>query len=73
VTDALALARADLLPWSTALDTFSYLRDEKEFIPWKVALKELAYIRNLIRGSPAQDLFKVRIIFRTVPISHKIQ
>jgi hypothetical protein len=42
--DALALARATLLDYNTALSTTEYLDAETHFTPWNAAMSALSYI-----------------------------
>jgi len=59
--DALNLARAGLLDYTTALDVTRYLANELEYIPWKAALNALGYIDSMLVKTGNFDKFKVCI------------
>ena len=59
--DALNLARAGLLDYTTALDVTRYLANELEYIPWKAALNALGYIDGMLIKTGNYDKFKVCI------------
>ncbi|KAF4520350.1 hypothetical protein B566_EDAN009873 [Ephemera danica] len=42
--DALALARASMLDYTTALDTTRYLDTERDYVPWSAGLAGLSYL-----------------------------
>ena len=57
--DALSLARAGLLDYSTALDVTQYLTNELEYLPWKSALNAFTYIDTMLLKTGNYDKFKV--------------
>lgn len=60
VDDALNLARAGQLSYSTALDVISYLENETEYYPWYSALTALSVLNRRIASNEAlSDYFKV--------------
>ncbi|XP_074096420.1 suppressor of ER stress-induced death isoform X3 [Cotesia typhae] len=62
IDDALNLARAGRIDYSTALDVTTYLRHETEYIPWKSALTALNYIDNMLNKYQGYDRFRVYIL-----------
>ncbi|XP_065336916.1 aminopeptidase Ey-like [Cloeon dipterum] len=50
IDDSLALARANHLAYSTALDTTNYLDSETEYLPWASAFDALAYINDRLNS-----------------------
>jgi hypothetical protein len=58
--DALALARAKMLDYVTALDTTEYLTHETEYMPIAAALRALAYLNDrLTYEKESRELFEV--------------
>jgi aminopeptidase N len=58
--DALALARANDLDYTTALDTTAYLAQETEFLPWASALSALGYLNDRLNyEQESRELFEV--------------
>jgi hypothetical protein len=66
VDDALALARAKLLDYVTALDTTWYLNLETEYVPWLSSLSALRYLGDrLMYDQKSRQLYQVSKIFCT--------
>lgn len=59
IDDAMNLARADLLDYSTALDVTKYLSHETDYVPWKTAINNLLYIDSMLIRMPDYDKMKV--------------
>lgn len=60
IDDAMNLARADLLDYTTALDVTRYLSHERDYVPWKTAINNLLYIDSMLIRMPDYD--KMRVI-----------
>lgn len=58
--DALNLARAGRLDYTTALDITSYLQRETDYLPWKAALSALNYLDNMLIKTQGYDVFRVK-------------
>ena len=63
IDDALNLARAGRLDYSTALDVTSYLAHETEYIPWKAALTGMSYLNGMLIKFQGYDKFRVSLKF----------
>lgn len=59
IDDAMNLARADLLDYTTALDVTKYLNHERDYVPWKTAINNLLYIDSMFIRTPDYDKMKV--------------
>lgn len=59
IDDAMNLARADILDYTTALDVTKYLNHETDYVPWKTAINNLLYIDSMLIRSPDYDKMKV--------------
>lgn len=59
IDDAMNLARADLLDYTTALDVTKYLNHERDYVPWKTAINNLLYIDSMLIRTPDYDKMKV--------------
>ena len=59
LNDALNIAKADLLPYSVALDLTLYLDKEREYVPWHSALTALTYMDSMLYSSAAYGGWKV--------------
>ncbi|XP_031788192.1 aminopeptidase Ey isoform X1 [Nasonia vitripennis] len=59
IDDALNLARAGRLDYSTALDVTSYLAHETEYLPWKAALTAMSFLDNMLVKFQGYDKFRV--------------
>ncbi|XP_015127700.1 aminopeptidase N isoform X1 [Diachasma alloeum] len=62
VDDALNLARAGRLDYTTALDVTSYLANETEYVPWKSALTAMSYLDNILTKYQGYDRFRVYVL-----------
>ncbi len=62
VDDAFNLARADLLPYRTAMNLANYLKKEDEYLPWKSAFDAFQYIDSMLASTPTYEAFKVIIL-----------
>lgn len=62
IDDALNLARAGRLDYTTALDVTSYLAHETEYVPWKSALTAMSYLDNMLSKYQGYDRFRVYIL-----------
>lgn len=64
VDDAFHLARADLLPYRTALNLANYLRKETEYLPWRSAFDVFQYIDAMLTRMPSTyEAFKVMRLY----------
>lgn len=59
IDDALNLARAGKLDYSTALDVTSYLAHESEYLPWKAAFTAMHYLDDMLIKMPGYSNFRV--------------
>lgn len=59
IDDAMNLARADLLEYTTALGVTKYLNHERDHVPWKTAINNLLYIDSMLIRTPDYDKMKV--------------
>lgn len=59
IDDAMNLARAEILDYTTALDITKYLNHETDYVPWKAAINNLLYIDSMLIRSPDYDKMKV--------------
>ena len=59
VDDAFNLARADLMPYTTALNMAVYLRKETEHAPWRSAFEAFRYVDIMLKRTSAYTSFKV--------------
>ncbi|KZC13132.1 Aminopeptidase N [Dufourea novaeangliae] len=62
IDDALNLAKADQLHYSTALDVTSYLAHETEYLPWKAAFTAMQFLDTMLIRTPSYDKFRVYIL-----------
>ncbi|XP_015604737.1 aminopeptidase Ey [Cephus cinctus] len=62
IDDALNLARAGRLDYTTALDVTSYLAHETEYLPWKAALTAMGYLDNMLIKFPGYDKFRIHAL-----------
>ncbi|XP_034944912.1 aminopeptidase Ey isoform X2 [Chelonus insularis] len=62
IDDALNLARAGRLNYTTALDVTTYLAHETDYIPWKSALTAMNYLDNMLNKYQGYDRFRVYIL-----------
>ncbi len=53
IKDSLALAKAGILEYSSALQSTKYLKKEFDFIPWTTAMTELDFIGQMLIESNA--------------------
>lgn len=59
IDDALNLARAELLDYTTALDITSYLVNETDYLPWKTTFNAMNYIDNVLVMFEGYDKFRI--------------
>ncbi|KAL6443877.1 hypothetical protein ACFW04_001721 [Cataglyphis niger] len=62
IDDALNLARAGKLNYSTALDVTSYLAHETEYLPWKAAFNALNYLNDMLIKMQGYDKFRLYVL-----------
>ena len=72
IDDAFNLARADLLPYGTALNLANYLKKELEYLPWRSAFDAFQYIDRMLAGTPAYESFKQFTIGILSPIYDRL-
>ncbi|XP_023722517.1 aminopeptidase N isoform X2 [Cryptotermes secundus] len=60
--DALNLARAGILEYSTALELTQYLEEEVDYIPWYSALNAFSFLNLRLAGTSTHPLFKEYIL-----------
>ncbi|XP_063053492.1 aminopeptidase N [Engraulis encrasicolus] len=58
VDDAFNLARAKLIPMSLALNTTTYLTQERDYMPWESTLNNLDYIILMFEGTRTYDIMQ---------------
>lgn len=58
--DALNLARAGVLQYSTALELAKYLVKEVDYIPWYTALNAFTFLNLRLTGTEVYPRFKVK-------------
>ncbi|OWF45520.1 Aminopeptidase N [Mizuhopecten yessoensis] len=58
ISDAWALAKANLSSMEVAWDMLIYLANETEYIPWSVAVRELEYVDLMLTGRAAYGNFE---------------
>ncbi|CRK96557.1 CLUMA_CG010037, isoform A [Clunio marinus] len=73
IDDAMNLARADLLDYTTALDVTKYLSHERDYVPWKTALNNLLYIDSMLIRMPDYDKMKKYLTSRIENIYNRLQ
>lgn len=61
--DALNLARADLLDYTTALEITRYLVHEREYVPWKAAINAITMIGDMLGKTGDYGYYKVIIYY----------
>lgn len=59
IDDAMNLARAEILDYTTALEVTKYLNHERDYVPWKTAINNLLYIDSMLIRMPDYDKMKV--------------
>jgi aminopeptidase N len=59
IDDAMNLARAEILEYTTALEVTKYLSHERDYVPWKTAINNLLYIDSMLILTPDYDKMKV--------------
>ncbi|EFN65601.1 Aminopeptidase N [Camponotus floridanus] len=62
IDDALNLARAGNLDYSTALDVTSYLAHETEYLPWKAAFSAINYLNDMLIKTQGYDKFRLYVL-----------
>ena len=62
IDDALNLARAGKLDYTTALDVTSYLAHETEYLPWKAAFTAMHYLDDMLFKMPGYDKFRLYVL-----------
>jgi aminopeptidase N len=61
IDDAMNLARAEILDYTTALEVTKYLNHEVDYVPWKTAINNLLYIDSMLIRTPDYDKMKVSL------------
>lgn len=59
--DALNLARAGDLSYTTSLNLTRYLPEERHYVPWLTATKALGYIKLMLSRASAYGDFEVSV------------
>lgn len=62
IDDAMNLARAEILDYTTALEVTKYLHHERDYVPWKTAINNLLYIDSMLIRTPDYDKMKVSFV-----------
>ena len=62
IDDALNLARAGKLDYTTALGVTSYLAHETEYLPWKAAFTAMHYLDDMLFKMPGYDKFRLYVL-----------
>ena len=62
IDDALNLARAGKLDYTTALDVTSYLAHETEYLPWKAAFTAMHYLDDMLFKMRGYDKFRLHVL-----------
>ncbi|XP_067012607.2 aminopeptidase N isoform X2 [Anabrus simplex] len=71
--DALNLAQAGQLNYSTALNLVHNLRKDMQYLPWSSAHPALIYLRNMLALSPIYGSFKAYMLQLINPLYNKLQ
>uniref|UniRef100_A0A0B7BBW7 Aminopeptidase n=1 Tax=Arion vulgaris TaxID=1028688 RepID=A0A0B7BBW7_9EUPU len=73
LSDAFALAAADMVSYEIPLGMMSYLTNEAEYIPWSTALTGgIYYITNMLKKDPEYGLWRTFVIERLKPALNKL-
>ncbi|KAG0730404.1 Aminopeptidase Ey [Chionoecetes opilio] len=68
IDDALDLARAGHLPYSTALNVTTYLPREADYVPWAAALDNFAYLSKMLKDTAAYGALRNYLLDILVPL-----
>lgn len=68
IDDALNLARAGQLSYTTALSVDSYLAKEVEYIPWTAALDNMAYLESMFTRTGGYGNLKNYLLDLLIPL-----
>ncbi|CAL4065712.1 unnamed protein product [Meganyctiphanes norvegica] len=68
IDDALNLARADLLPYGSALKVTSYLKFEHHYVPWKAAVNGFTYVMDMLMHTPHYGPLKEYLLSVVQPV-----
>ncbi|XP_043210450.1 aminopeptidase N-like [Amphibalanus amphitrite] len=72
VDDALDLARAGQLSYSTALSLVSYLERERDFLPWDAAFNNLGFLNTQLRRTAGYGAFQKFVLKLIGPLYDRI-
>ncbi|XP_064088444.1 aminopeptidase N-like isoform X2 [Macrobrachium nipponense] len=72
IDDALDLARAGQLSYSTALSIIAYLAKETEYIPWVATLNNMGYLDGMFSTSGAYGSFKKYMLDLLIPLYNSV-
>ncbi|XP_063887273.1 aminopeptidase N-like isoform X2 [Scylla paramamosain] len=73
IDDALDLARAGRLPYSTALEVTTYLPVEKDFVPWAAAFENIAFLTDMLKDTAAYGAFRNYLLDILVPLYDSVE
>ncbi|XP_063599467.1 aminopeptidase N-like [Penaeus indicus] len=66
--DALNLARAGQLNYTTALGLNEYLAKETEYVPWRAALNNLDYLDAMLSATPGYGALRQYLLHLLIPL-----
>lgn len=70
--DALNLARAGQLPYTTALGLNEYLAKEAEYVPWRAALNNLDYLDTMLSATPGYGPLRQYLLHLLIPLYNSV-
>ncbi|XP_027211487.2 aminopeptidase N [Penaeus vannamei] len=72
IDDAMDLARADQLPYETALGILTYLEAESDYIPWWSALNNVVYLKDMLTRTGGYGALKNYLLDILVPLYESV-
>ncbi|XP_047492647.1 aminopeptidase Ey-like, partial [Penaeus chinensis] len=70
--DALNLARAGQLNYTTALGLNEYLAKETEYVPWRTALNNLDYLDAMLSATPGYGALRQYLLHLLIPLYNSV-
>ncbi|KAK7075491.1 hypothetical protein SK128_020460 [Halocaridina rubra] len=72
IDDALNIARAGILSYTTALSVNSYLGNETDYIPWKAATDNLSYLEQMFTRAAGYGSLRQYLLDLLVPLYNSV-
>ncbi|XP_063587806.1 aminopeptidase N-like [Penaeus indicus] len=72
IDDAMDLARADQLPYETALGILTYLEAESDYIPWWAALNNVVYLKDMLARTGGYGALKNYLLDILIPLYESV-